>query len=226
VTAPTYRATVVATPTARLAELDVKNADGSWRTLLEPDGRATQPYAGVGGWGTTDSAGAAATTTVSPDGRTVTLLAIPIGNEPITADWKFQFGQTSFDTGITWHVNGTAATSVRELGLSFDTSASPTLNDNAGTNRSGDVAGFPTWTTASGGGGTVAVAYKSGSSWSTTNRWYGHAYSGEALIAWQSVWSATGATIPVGSYAGGTWRIGVSQANNDSALAASLAAGL
>ena len=226
VTAPNYRATIVASPKARLASLDIKTADGGWRSLLEPDGRGTQPYAGVGAWGTTDSAGAAASISVSADGLTVTLMGIPIGGQPITADWTFRLGQTSFDTGLVWHVQGTSATSVRELGLSFDTSASPTTNDSGGTNRSGDVAGFPQWTTASGGGSTVAVAYKTGSAWSTTNRWYGHQYSGESLIAWQSVWSSAGATIPVGTYNGGTWRVGVSQVNNDSALAARLSSGL
>jgi GH43 family beta-xylosidase len=225
VTSPTYRATVVTSPAARVTELSVPVPGGGWRNTVEPDGPGTQPYLGVNAWGPTARAGAAASVTVTADGLGVTAAGIPLTGLPVTVDWTFRAGQNWLDTSYTWRVTG-ATSGVRELGWSLDLAALPTLNDNAGANRDGDVAGFPQWTVATDGTATVATAYRTGSAWSTANRWYGHRYAGESVVAWQSVWSPGGATVAAGTYAGGQFRIGVSATGNDTALAQRLHATL
>jgi hypothetical protein len=207
-----------------LAEVSVPTAEGGWRDLLEPDGRGSQPYLGVGAWGDTDPAGAAAGGAAS--GSAVTLTGIPLGNEPVTVDWGFTFSQRWFDATLTWHVNGPTSAPVRELSWSLDTAATPATHDNAGTNRNGDVAGFPQWTVSTGGGATAAVAYRSGSARAAANRWYGHWYSSEAIIAFQSVQSAGGASLANGTYSGGRWRIGVTPTDNDTTFAQRLHTGV
>lgn len=219
VVAPTYRATIQSAPTARLTDLAVPAPNGSWREMLEPDGRGTQPSLGVGAWGATDRAGPAASSTQSPDGLSVTLSGVPLGSQPVTVDWTLKFAQRWFDCSYTWHVNGPTTAGVQELSWSIDAAASPTANDDTGANRNGDVSGFPLWVTLSDGTVTTAIGYRNGSSWSTANRWYGHGYSNETIVAFQPVWSPSGTTLANGTYAGGTWRIGLSAAGNDSGLA-------
>jgi hypothetical protein len=226
VSSPNYRATIQTSPVARLTDLAVPTPGGGWREVLELDGRGTQPYLGVGGWGPNAPAGAAASVSVSGNGLSVTLNAIPLGNQPVTVDWTLTFGQRWFDTSYTWHVNGPTSSPIRELAWSLDAAAMPTTNDDTGTSRSGDYAGFPRWITYSDGASTLAVAYRTGSSWSTANRWYGHQYAGESVVAFQPVWSPGGTTLANGTYNGGQWRIGVSSVGNDTGLAQTLSTGV
>ena len=105
VTAPGYRAIVQTAPTPSLRSLEVQ-AGGEWRDVLANPGRGTLPYAGVGGFGDRDRPGAPASIESSADGRDLVLRGIPIGDEPITVDWRFRFGDDTLDTGFTWNVSG------------------------------------------------------------------------------------------------------------------------
>lgn len=104
------------------------NGDGTFRQVMHDSFRGTLPYAAVGNFGDTDRPGAPVDVTISGDGRKVTFSGIPIGDEPITADWTLQFNDTTFDHTIDWHVSGATTANVWEMGWNFDT-ALPTLGD-------------------------------------------------------------------------------------------------
>ncbi len=209
VQAPAYQATLMSRPVTALTELSYGG-----RNLLENQIRGTRPYIGVGAFGTTDLPGAADRTTVT--GGDVTLSGMRMGDEPVTADWSFAFGPRSIETSLTWHVTGTTTAPVGEAGLGVDPLASR-YGDDAVFPRTGDVPGFPRWTLASNGPGSLAVAYRTGSSWNETNHWFSG--PGDGVLAWQSLWRPGGQTWPPGDYAGGTWRVGVTPLPDDRDLA-------
>lgn len=121
-----------------------------------------------------------------------------------------------------WHVTAPLSAPTFEVAWSLDT-ALPRLGDPAGLDRSGDVAGFPHWTLASDDAQSLAVAYREGSAWAQTNHWFDPP---DGALSWQPLWAPGGTTWPVGDYAGGTWRIGVSAQPADTAFADQLYAGL
>lgn len=186
---------------------------------LHARNRATGPYLGVGGWGQTDRAGAPARVEIE-DGSTLSLEGIPMGDEPVTADWTLAFENDRIDSRLTWQVNGTTSAPVWEASLGFDTTFT-TVGDDQSLTREGDVAGFPRWLLAGNESLTFAAAYRDGSAWETDNRWF---QSATGLISVQSLWAGGGKTWAPGTYAGGRWRMGLSPSGADTALAERLAA--
>ena len=221
VTAPGYRAVVQTAPTASLRSLEAQ-VGGEWRDVLAGAGRGTLPYAGVGGFGDRDRPGPAASVESSADGRELVLRGIPIGDEPITVDWRFTFNDDTLDTGFTWHVAGATSAPVWEAGWSLDP-AFDRFGDPGGLERGGDVSGFPAWAIAYDDEATLAAAYRAGSAWAEANRWYSPP---DGAMSWQPLWRPGGMPIPRGTLPGGTWRLGVSPRGADTAYAQQLAASL
>ncbi len=218
ITTPFVRADVRTWPTTELRDLAVDPAGGAgYHPVLDVSARPTGPYLGVGGWGGTDVAGPAAGVTV--DGTRVTLTGIPMGDEPVTADWTLAADGSRVDSELTWHVNGSTTAGVWEAALSVDTPLA-TVGDSGGLDRDGDVAGFPRWLLASSPGLTFAAGYRTGSSWASDNHWFQRRHG---LASAQSSWTPGGRSWPAGTYPGGHWRFGVSTVANDTALADTLA---
>lgn len=218
ITTPYVTATVRTWPTTELRALAVDPAGGAeYRPVLDASARPTGPYLAVGGWGATDVAGPAAG--VSASGDRVRLTGIPMGDEPVTADWTLAADGSRVDSELTWHVNGATTAGVWEAALSVDT-ALATVGDPGGLDRDGDVGGFPAWVLASSPGLTLAAGYRTGSSWATDNHWFQRRHG---LLAIQSLWAPGGRPWPAGTYAGGHWRFGVSASANDTGLADTLA---
>ncbi|HZC51565.1 MAG TPA: family 43 glycosylhydrolase, partial [Mycobacterium sp.] len=219
VSAPTYRLSVQTAPTAGLTSLAAP-IDGQWRELLDNSFRGTVPYLGVGGFGATDPPGAPAAVNVGAD--SVALSGIPMGNEPVTADWTFAFDTDWFDMTLGWQVTGALSALAFEVAWSLDT-ALPRVGDPAGLDRSGDVPGFPHWTLAGDDSQSLVAAYRQGSAWAQTNHWFDPP---DGALSWQPLWAPGGSSWPAGDYAGGTWRIGVSAQPADTAFAEQLYAGV
>ncbi len=221
-----YQAEVQTSPTVELTSL--RRPGGP--NLVDDAFRGTTPYAGIGGYGDSARPGAAAKVRIDKHTGAVELSGIPIGREPITADWTLTFRPGDFDSTLRWHVTGTTTAPVYEAGLSLDTTL-PQLGDNTMLNRpTGDVFGFPRFVlatddsatddSATGDSVTLAAAYRSHSAWQEYNHWINNEV-GE--IALQSIASGVGYNWSPGTYAGGTWRIGLSPKANDTAYAESLA---
>ncbi|HWM00778.1 MAG TPA: hypothetical protein VNP92_00410, partial [Actinophytocola sp.] len=205
-------------PTTELRRLAVDPAGGgNHEPVLDASARPTGPYLGVGGWGATDVAGPAPG--VHVDGTGVTLTGIPMGDEPVTADWTLAAEGSRVDSSLTWQVTGPTTAGVWEAALGLDT-ALATVGDPAGLDGDGDVAGFPRWLLASSPGRTLAAGYATGSSWATDNHWFQRRHG---LVAVQSLWAPGGRSWPAGSYPAGRWRLGFSAVANDTALAETLA---
>jgi hypothetical protein len=218
---PAYRATVTSSPVAELSELSVPTGSG-WRNLVENGSRGTLPYLAVGGFGDTDRPGAAASVEQTAGGAT--LRGVPLGDEPVTADWSFRFDRDWLDTSLAWHVTGPTTAPVWEVALSVDP-ALPRFGDDTAIPRTGDAGGFPRWTLATDGtAATLALAYRTGSAWSEANHWFSD--PGTGIFSWQPVWRPGGQGWATGDYAGGTWRVGVSARAEDRDLAESLYAGV
>jgi hypothetical protein len=216
-----YRATVQTAPKTVLTSLDVDpSGQGNYRPALDHSSRGTTPYFGVGTFGNTDVAGAAAE--VGSGAGRLELKGIPFGDEPETADWRFDFGAKTFDTSLDWHVTGPTNAPVWEVAFNVD-SALADQGDPGGFERGGDVPGFPDWSMATGPGLSVVSAYKHGSAWAEDNHWYD---APTGTVAWQPLWQPGGRAIAPGSYAGGTWRVAFSATEKDTTLADELARGL
>lgn len=222
VTTPHYRATIQTSPSSRLTSLQVDPAgEGDYHPALDQSFRGTMPYLAVGAWGPTDPAGVPAAVEVSAAGTGLTLRDIPMGDEPVTADWRFSFDQATFDMGIDWQVAGPTSAPVREVAWNLD-STQPVVRDPQRP-RNGDATGFSDWVMGTGDGLSVVAAYQRGSAWSQDNRFF-HPASGS--VGWQSLWDPQGREWGPGDYAGGRWRIGFSAGNDDVAYADQLAAEL
>ncbi|MFF1817982.1 DUF2961 domain-containing protein [Kribbella sp. NPDC058245] len=214
-----YRATIQTSPRAALTGLEVDpTGQGQYRPALDSTGRATAPYLGVGGFGATDITGPAQQ--VETIGTALTLKGIAFGDEPVTADWTFDFGTKTFDTGLSWKVNGTTTAPLWEVAFNVD-SALPDQGDPGGFGRDGDVPGLPKWSMATGPGLSLVTAHKN--AWSNDNHWYDPVSDG---VAWQPLWQPGGRPWPQGTYDGGTWRVGFSGTERDVNYANSLAANL
>ena len=207
-----YRATIQTAPKTVLTALDVDpTGTANYKPALDHSSRGTTPYLGVGTFGNTDLAGPA--TVESQPGRLK--LSIPFGDEPVTADWTFDFGTTTFDTSLTWKVTGPTTAPVWEASFNVD-SALANQGDPGGFDRNGDIPGFPDWSMATGPGLSVVTAYKHGSAWAEDNHWYD---APTGTVAWQPLWQPGGRALPPGTYPGGTWRLGFSATEKDTALA-------
>lgn len=207
-----YEADLRTSPTCELVSLRRPGEPN----LLDTAYRGTAPYAGIGGYG--DSARAGSPGRVHVDRRTgsVTLSAIPLVREPIAVDWTLRFMAEAFDSRLRWHVSDQTSAPVFEAGWALDT-ALPTLGDDVLAERPvGDIFGFPKWVLATDGTVTLAAAYREGSAWQEYDHWTNPQVG---VVALQSIQSGVGFTWSPGSYAGGTWRIGVSPTGNDSAFA-------
>lgn len=199
-----FRADVQSYPEAALTSLEVDpDQDGVYTQVLDESARGTLPYMAVGAFGDTDRPGPAGGVEVSGDGRQTTLRGIPIGNEPVTADWTFDFADESFDMAFDWHVGGLLTAGAWETGWSLDTNL-PRMGDRENLDRAGDRAGFPDWTIAHDDERTVVAAYKEGSAWSEDNVWYNPPGGN---LSWQPLWQPGGRLLAPGDYAGGTWRV-------------------
>ncbi|MFG1815243.1 glycoside hydrolase [Kribbella sp. NPDC049174] len=216
-----YRATIETSPRAALTSLEVDPAGrGDYRPALDSTGRSTAPYLAVGNFGATDLSGPAAR--VDAGRSSLKLRGISFGDEPVSADWSFDFGPTTFDTRLDWTVHGATNAPVWEVALNVD-SALADQGDPGGFGRTGDVAGLPRWSMATGPGLSVVTAYRAGSAWSADNHWYDSSNGG---VAWQPLWQPGGRPLPPGAYDGGRWRLGFSGTERDITFAESLAAGL
>ncbi|MFI6831921.1 family 43 glycosylhydrolase [Kribbella sp. NPDC050241] len=219
VTTNHYRATIETSPRAALTGLDVDpTGRRNYRPALDSTGRSTAPYLAVGNFGATDLSGPAAH--VDARRTSLTLRGIPFGDEPVAADWTFDFGPTTFDTRLAWTVKAPTNAPVWEVALNVD-SALPDQGDPGGFGRDGDVAGLPRWSMATGPGLSVVTAYRPGSAWSEDNHWYDPS---NGAVAWQPLWQPGGRALPPGKYDGGCWRLGFSGTERDVAFADSLAA--
>jgi hypothetical protein len=214
-----YRATIQTAPKTVLTALDVDpTGQANYRPALDHSSRGTTPYLGVGTFGNTDLAGPA--TVESQPGHLK--LSMPFGDEPVTADWTFDFGTTTFDTSLTWKVTGPTTAPVWEASFNVD-SALANQGDPGGFDRNGDIPGFPDWSMATGPGLSIVTAYKHGSAWAEDNHWYD---APTGTVAWQPLWQPGGRPLPPGTYPGGTWRLGFSATEKDTALADKLAGDL
>jgi len=211
---PGYRLVVTTAPEAAIASLEVDpDGDGTFRRVLDSSARGTLPYLAVGGFGATDRPGAAASVEATDD--RIVLRGIPLGDEPVTADWTFELGDETFDAALEWHVRGALNAPAWEVAWSWDTTL-PRLGDPDDLERpGGDVRGFPAWTIAHDDELTLAAAYRPGSAWSEDNHWFGPGGS----VSWQPLWQPGGRAWPPGDYAGGAWRIGASDRPADAAFA-------
>lgn len=222
VSTPYYRAKVQTSPQSRILSLQVDPAgEGSYQPALDQSFRATSPYLAVGAWGPTDPAGEPTVVRVSPAGTELSLEGVQMGDEPVTADWRFSFDTRTFDMSIDWNVEGATSAPLHEVAWNLDSTQS-TVRDLQGP-RNGDAAGFSDWVMATGDGLTVVAAYQRGSAWSENNRFF-HPASGS--VAWQPLWDPQGRSWTPGDYAGGRWRIGFTAGNDDVAYADRLAAEL
>ncbi|MEV8373207.1 DUF2961 domain-containing protein [Kribbella sp. NPDC056861] len=216
-----YKATVETTPRAVLTKLEVDPAgQAQYKPALDSSSRATAPYLGVGNFGATDLTGAAAQV-LTADGS-LQLKGIPLGDEPITADWSFAFGAKTFDTSLRWNVNSAPSAPLWEVSFNVD-SALADQGDPGGFGRDGDYPGLPKWSMATSPGLSVVSAYKQGSAWAADNHWYDPS---NAAIAWQPLWQPGGRVWAPGTYAGGTWRFGFSSTEKDTAFANNLASSM
>jgi Glycosyl hydrolases family 43 len=224
ITTPYYRAVVQTAPETVITSLGVDpSGQGNYRPALDSSWRPTGPYLAVGGFGDTDRPGAAAGVQPSPDGRSLALTGIPLGDEPATVDWTLDFGERSFDQSFRWHVTAPLSASAWEVAWSWDTALAH-VGDASGTDRpAGDVHGFGDWTMAYGDDTTLVAAYKRGSAWSEDNRYFDPPDGG---VSWQPLWQIGGRSLAPGDYAGGTWRIGASGSSADAGFADRLAAEL
>ncbi len=214
-----YRATIQTSPRAAVTSLEVDpTGQRQYRPALDSTGRATAPYLGVGGFGATDITGPAAD--IQTTDTTLKLAGISFGDEPVTADWTFDFGARTFDTGLSWKVNGATSAPLWEVAFNVD-SALPDQGDPGGFGRDGDVPGLPKWSMATGPGLSLVTAHKD--AWSNDNHWYDPVSDG---VAWQPLWQPGGRAWPQGTYDGGTWRVGFSGTERDVTYANALAATL
>jgi hypothetical protein len=228
VSTASYRVDVQFQPAAQIVSYAM-NTPAGWRDLLDTSLRGTVPYLGVGGFGDTDRPGGAVAAEWSADGLAVQLRGIPMGRQPVTLDWSLSFAPGWFDSGLTWQVTGAMTGAVFEVGWSLDTSL-PRVGDEAGLDRSGDVAGFSHWTLSGDDRVSLVAAYRENSaepvpagSPARANHWFDPP---EGALSWQSLWAAGGAPWPIGNHAGGAWRIGSSNVAGDTAYADALYAGL
>jgi hypothetical protein len=215
VSAPSYRLTVQTAPEAAITSLSAP-VDGRWRELLDNSFRGTVPYLGVGGFGATDRPGSP--TALSFTNEAANLTDIPMGRQPVTVDWSFQFGVQSFDMTLGWNVTAPLTAPTWEAAWSLDTNLTR-VGDPDGLGRSGDAPGFPNWTLASDDTQSLIAAYKRGSAWAEANHWFDPP---DGALSWQPLWAPGGTTWQPGSYAGGTWRIAVSPHPDDTTYATDL----
>jgi hypothetical protein len=218
---PGYRLVLSTAPTTQITSLAVDpDRDGTYTTVLDRSFRGTLPYLAVGRFGDSDRPGPAAG--VERDGDTLTLRDIPLGDEPATVDWTFAFDDDTFDMTFDWDVSAPLTAPAWELGWSWDTTL-PTLGDPDQDERGGDVRGFSRWTMATGPETTLVAAYRAGSAFAEDNRWFN---PGGGNVSWQPLWQPGGRALAPGTRAGGTWRIGASDAPGDRAFADRLASEL
>lgn len=211
----TYEAELLTSPTTELTVLR-RTGDKTGRNLLDTAFRGTTPYVGVGGFGDTARPGEAHAVHVNRKRGTVSLRNVPLGHQPITVDWELHFAEKWFDMSVRWHVEAQPDAPVYEAALSLDT-ALPQVGDDAKLDRgTGNVFGFPDWTMATDDEVSLVAAYKKDSAWQEYSRWFNPHVGG---VAWQAIQSGVGYAWSPGTYAGGTWRLGVSDRPHDSAYA-------
>ncbi|MCT2584535.1 family 43 glycosylhydrolase [Actinophytocola gossypii] len=213
ITTPYLRADVRHWPTTEVRSLaaDESGTGQDHRDILDASARSTAPYLAVGGWGPTDRARAAARIVISPNGSRIGLLGIPMGNEPVTADWTLEFTDDRLDTSLSWRVTGATTTGVWETALGLDSVDTAMVGNNVRLDLDSDQPGYPRWLVTRTSDVTLVAAYRDGSSWSTDNQWYQRRHG---LISMQSLWDAGGRSWPAGVYPGGRWRFGVSESND------------
>ncbi|WP_394830040.1 family 43 glycosylhydrolase [Pendulispora rubella] len=222
VTRPTYRATVQIAPRATLRSFLTTFPGEAPRELLTSRFRATGPYLAVGAFDVTDAMGAPAQVERSPDGTRLSLKSIPLGNEPVTVDWNFVFGEDYIDHALTWHVAAEPTAPVWETAFGLDT-VFPWVGDDANLQREGDAAGFARWSLSGDDHGSLVFAYRAGSAWREDNRWFA---SSRGAVSWQPLWRNGGATWTSGMYEGGTFRMAASPRGGDRLFAERVAAAL
>ncbi|HLR84277.1 MAG TPA: glycoside hydrolase, partial [Nocardioidaceae bacterium] len=214
-----YRLDLQTAPHARIRSMEVKSHRG-WRRVLDDDALSTAPYLAVGNFASTDPAGAADNVVESGDSRRLSLPDVPLGDEPISVDWRFRFAPEYVDMSLDWHVDGEPHAPVWEVAMAIDTALPRVGDDEVADRETGDVPGFPRYALASSKRATVAAAYLRGSSWRHDNSFVDRSVG---TFVWQSLWKQGGESVlPGATYPGGTWRIGASARGHDRALGARL----
>lgn len=212
---PRYRLDLQTAPHSSIRSMDVRTRSGGWRPVLNHDYRGTAPYLAVGSFGSTDPAAEPRRIRSRRDGRGLSLQGIPLGDEPVRADWRFAFSPRFFDMSIRWHVRGKTHAPVWEAAWAMDTPL-PRVGDDENVDRdTGDVPGFPRFAIAGSRKATTAAAYLRDSAWRRDNRFVER--SGGAFM-WQSLWASGGRTMAPTTYPGGTWRIGARPRGHDRSL--------
>ncbi|MGH3098584.1 MAG: hypothetical protein ACRDMV_21570 [Streptosporangiales bacterium] len=218
----TYEAELLTSPVTELTMLR-RTGDEKGRNLLGTAFRGTTPYVGVGGFGDTARPGEARAVHVNRGRGTVSLRGVPLGHQPITVDWDLRFAEKWFDMTVHWHVQAQPDAPVYEAAWNLDTTLRQVGDDAKLDRGTGNVFGFPRWTLATDDSVSLVAAYKKDSAWQEYSRWF-NPYVGE--VAWQSIQSGVGYAWSPGTYAGGTWRMGVSTKPHDTAYADRLHAAL
>lgn len=218
---PRYRLDLQTSPHSSIRSMDVRTGSGKWRPVLDHDFRGTGPYLAAGSFGSTDPAGKPGRVVAA--GQELELLGVPLGDEPVRADWRFRFERDHVDMRLDWNVDGQTHAPLWEVAWAMD-SALPRVGDDENLDRpSGDVAGFPRFALAGSPEASVASAYLRDSAWSQDNR-YVERPSGS--FVWQPLWAPGGRELGPGSYPGGTWRLGASPNGHDASLGNRLYDGL
>jgi glycerophosphoryl diester phosphodiesterase len=219
-----YRIVVQTSPEVTVSQLGFDPAgQGAHREVLNASTRGTVPFIGVGQFSPVTPIGEPAEVVQSEDGRSLSLLGIPMLGEPVTVDWEFSFDDEWFDHEMTWNVTGPTSAPVYQVGWGLDAGLTK-LGDNDILDRERTHARpFSDWSINWDDDITVVAAYKDGSAWLDENVFYSTAHN---FVAWTPLWESGGREWPEGEYAGGIWRVGASGTGPDAEYASSLHAAL
>lgn len=208
-----YRAVVETSPHAAILELSTNG-----QNVLSTGFRWTGPYLGVANWGDRP-AGAAASVTVSQDGKSVSMKGITFPGETVTADWALCAGDHALDLGLAWHVP-TDVSGVHEVGLGLSSRFTKVRDASGPVANEQDVAGLGLWSLLSNDTSSLVAAYAPGSAWQEDNHWLS---ARQGAISYQPFWSLDGKVLPAGDHAGGLYRLAVSFKPDDTAIGAAIA---
>lgn len=209
-----YQVELLTSPSTEITVLRRTGHDG--KNLLDTAFRGSTPYIGVGGLGDTAKPGQARDVRIDRASGTVSVYDVPLGNQPITVDWELHFGENWFDLTLRWHVHAYPDASVYEAAWGLDTSLQR-VGDDADHDRDIEQTfGFGKYVLVSGDALSLVAAYRRNSGWQEYGRWFNRHVG---AVVWQSIRSEVGYHWSPGTYAGGTWRLGISDRPHDTVYA-------
>jgi hypothetical protein len=161
----------------------------------------------------------------------ISMLGIPVGPYGLTADWRFVFGERTFDVAVDWHATSTQK-HLWEAGWKLDGIARHIGDGRAvdlaagprGPYRSDESACVLLWEDDPRYAHTLAVALVPGSCQRGDNVYVApNVDRPVSWAAWQTVWVPGGTTLREGEVIrGGRWRVGASADAADAGYAAAL----